>query len=262
MTQLLETFPCTQSVTAYYPRDDDGIARQLLENHEARRQYLNGPIHRDSLESTVLKAGGMLWDKYLQISDPDYAIFLRMNCLVLGRFIQVAINKQWETPDLPRQADRRLKAQIEAEAQLWKAAFKCLQALNSAHLWRFGYPHCDLGQALLGLILDQQLMGWAVVGFCNDVANVKQFVSKHQRINADLKAGRNNMPPNTISGDFVVACLEVIETRPLVEEAWLDFLKARSNCLEHWRKQGQRGFKQSPKPGKFAPTHPRKSAKF
>jgi hypothetical protein len=256
----LATAPSPALVTAYYPHDDEGVARQLLQTHEARRQWLNGRIIQDSLNETVFGAAVALWTQHQETTDPESAIFLRMNCLVFGRFIQITIDRRWETPDLPRQADRRLKAQIESEAQLWKAAFKCLMALNAANLWRFEFPHVDLGQALLGLILDRQLVGWGVVGW-GDAGNVKALVSKHQGINADLKAGRNKLEAGTISHDFVGSCLDGADS-PLIFEAWGDFLKARSVCLQNWRAQGQRTYKPGAKPGAFVPAKPRKSVKF
>jgi hypothetical protein len=259
MIERLATAPSPALVTAYYPPDDDGIARQLLQTHEARRQWLNGPIRQSTMNETVFSAAGMLWQKYQETTDPECAIFLRMNCIVFGRFIQATIDKRWETPDLPRQADRRLKAQIESEAQLWKAVFKCLMALNAASLWKFAYPHCDLGQALLGLILDQQLVGWGVIGW-GDAGTVKGFLSRHQGINADLKAGRNKLEPGTISHDFVMACLDGADS-PLISEAWGDFLKARSACLQNWRAQGQRMYKPGAKPGAFVAATPRKTRK-
>ncbi|MBE9033023.1 hypothetical protein IQ266_25125 [filamentous cyanobacterium LEGE 11480] len=229
MSTLAETPRTVREGVVYFMGNQ---VMRLTYDGTAYWQYQPYPAERYSIQQSV----GLVLDAYLEGLPNEVRI---LHGYIAAEFWQ----QTWDNLDhsiIPKCTPRAVKDAVRLEAELWKATFDCLNALNKSGYWSLRYPAVDLGSGLFCLVQEAQLIGWWAIDCEQDkpprVATIK---AKHQSINQALKQERNPFDSNTITGEFIDCCLGNKIWRPIDEitpvyEAWQQLIKCRSAHLQQW----------------------------
>jgi hypothetical protein len=224
-----------------YPKHEYNSALYIQPLAHHQLFYANGvyAIHIQNRGSTSFPAVMTAGVALKALVDDRCPILARQYFkLTIGDFWRKQFDKTFAVADeefsFKKHEPRSNKAFVAAEAEMWIAAFQCLEAINTAGRWNFPSPAINLGAGLVGLVQEGLMIAWTMKSSGMTNAH-KQALPEQQTINAKLKKQENPFPESSFTHAFVKTCLKMSEDSEEFGKRWKRLVTAKSEYLEIWR---------------------------